>query len=350
MFTDRVRVRFGSLARSRALVAKVSRWPVLIVSVVLLSSVVAIRADGLGTNSNMGNWYAAASSPYAFAEGASALVGSKMYVLGGYQNGNWDKPATGAAVMDLRTNKWSRIASLPRGLTHAGRAVDRNTIYLVGGVAAQGSGEVFATDQVWAYDTIANKWYAAPRLPAPRGSGGAVVVGHKLHFFGGVDGNRVPKSDHWTLDLDNKSKGWQWSPPWPGGLSHFAVVQYGSALYTFGGQTGWDSWAVASSAVWRYDLMSQKWTKLASMPKALSHIEETAVVSGNKLWVVGGQVKPPAGTRDVYTFDFAYGGWTKTTAQLPGWRFAAVAVAYNSVIYHAGGDLSSKAVWKAAVY
>ncbi len=310
------------------------------------SSTTTTAPPALGTTIN---WTSIASSPYPFVETAGARIERNLYVFGGYQSSNWTQPATKASVYNLDTNSWASIAPVPRGITHAGRAVGGHTIYLVGGVVAEGTGEIYGTTEVWTYNVDTNLWTSFVPLPEARGSGAAVVTGRMLHFFGGVDLNKSPKSEHWVLDLDNPSAGWVASTPFPGGLSHFAALAIGSSIYTFGGETGWDSAAVAQNVVYKFDLASGQWTQLHNMIQALSHVEESTALVGGQVWVFDGQTKPPSGVNTIYVYDIAGDTWVKSSSTVPAWDFASVAVADGATIYHVGGNIDVPSAWKGTI-
>ena len=72
---------------------------------------------------------------------------------------------------------------MPVTLTHAGVAVDGQTVWLVGGLVGHYPGAV--TSDVWRYHAGTNTWTRGPKLPGARAAGGLVKLGRNLHYFGG---------------------------------------------------------------------------------------------------------------------------------------------------------------------
>ena len=56
-----------------------------------------------------------------------------------------------------------------------------------------------------------------------------------MHYFGGSDANRIDRGEHYVLNLDNPSAGWQTRAAMPNPRSHMAGAVIGGKLYAIGG-------------------------------------------------------------------------------------------------------------------
>jgi N-acetylneuraminic acid mutarotase len=82
------------------------------------------------------------------------------------------------------------LEPLPKLLHHVGAAVVGGKIYVIGGYII-GSGPV-AT--VYEYDPAANRWNVRKSMPTARGALAVGVFGERIHAIGGVgvDGKNTP--------------------------------------------------------------------------------------------------------------------------------------------------------------
>lgn len=188
------------------------------------------------------DWTEVANAPVARFEGQSAVVGEKLYVLGGYTDGSVMPKSFEADVYDPASDTWERLPDLPRPITHAGTTAYGTDIYLAGGVVGSQDPDenekLPATTEVWRFDTEALEWSAVTPLPEPRGAGALVVLDDTLHFFGGTGEDRQEAVwDHWQLDL-NDSSAWLEKAPIPNPSNHLAGVVVEGIIYAVGGQHG----------------------------------------------------------------------------------------------------------------
>ncbi|PNY80032.1 hypothetical protein CVO96_00490 [Deinococcus koreensis] len=130
-------------------------------------------------------WTPAAPLPLPRHHLASAVVGGRIYAIGG-QVGHDSKLVTQAAahVYDPATDAWSALAPLPRARSHMGNS----TFLLAGRIVVAGgetSHDVPMTD-VTAYDPAKNTWTPMSPLPQARASGVAGAIGTGFVFTGGT--------------------------------------------------------------------------------------------------------------------------------------------------------------------
>jgi N-acetylneuraminic acid mutarotase len=274
------------------------------------------------------SWKQVASNPLARFEAAGAAVNGKLYVFGGYINPQIQATAR-ADVYNPATNIWARIADMPEPLTHCGQVVDGSTIWLIGGFVGNHPGQ--GTIHVWKYDTVNNRWSAGPSLPEQRGAGAAARVGRTIHIFGGLlraqssaNPVTVDQGEHWALNLDNQSAGWQIAAPMINPRNHLAGIGLNGKVYAIGGQHLWDEETGAQSEVDVYDPATDRWTQVASMPLPRSHTSASTFIRSGLLFVVGGATNDFTSLRDVISYNPATNRWSSHTP-LPYARLTPVA-------------------------
>lgn len=284
------------------------------------------------------SWDTRAQSPIARSEGQGAVAGNKLYVFGGFYTGTITTARSD--VYDPAANSWSQLPDLPEELTHSAVVADGNTVWLVGGYVDNHPGP--STRSVWKYNTVNRTYTRGPLLPAPRGAGAAAIVGRELHFFGGT--SRVAGStadpdqpDHWVLNLDTGTA-WNARAPLPNPRNHLTGAAVGGKIYAIGGQHNENENTGLQSDVHRFDPATNAWTKVASLPKARSHIVN--VVRDGQILVLAGTNPGNTASSDVTAYSPESNTWSKLPS-LPGGRKTPVAGLANGVVYLTGGSLAT---------
>jgi N-acetylneuraminic acid mutarotase len=287
------------------------------------------------------SWATKANAPFKFAEGSAASVGGKFYALGGYDTTSPSWQATNkVSRYDPTTNTWDARAPMPLRLTHIGVASDDRFIYVAGGYITNSQGiQIFASKSAFKYDTQTNAWTSLPNLPLARGAGATVLVNRTLHFFGGVDLNRVDRTDHWTLNLDNVSAGWVTKAALPVRKNHLGAAVVNGKIYAVGGQIGTDDATGNQSSVYAFDPSTNTWTAVASLPKVRSHIGGATFAFDGKIVVAGGITAGGSfgqSLNDVTIYDPVTNKWSVMTA-LPQIRHSISATVVSGKIVAVGG-------------
>ncbi len=134
----------------------------------------------ISTANPEGTWVELSPTPIKRTESSSALVGDKIYLLGGFTpNGISNK----VDVWDPESGTWSRIIPLPRGLHHTTASVVDGKLYVIGGFD---SGTWRSVDVNYEYDPKIHRWTAKAPMPTARGALAAGVVDGKIHLVGGA--------------------------------------------------------------------------------------------------------------------------------------------------------------------
>ncbi|HEX8657887.1 MAG TPA: malectin domain-containing carbohydrate-binding protein, partial [Hymenobacter sp.] len=258
------------------------------------------------------SWTPRAAVSLERKEGQCAVVNNQMYTFGGYYTGLQATNLT--QKYDLAADQWTTLAPMPLRATHTAGAVVGSEVWVVGGFVGNYPGVV--TNAVQVYDTQANTWRKGPPLPLPRGSGAAAVVGKQLHFFGGLEPNVQTDSPlHYVLDVDNESASWQLAAPLPMPRCHLGGATLGGKIYALGGQHGHSQSVTFTSLVHEYDPLTDIWTQRADFPSPRSHFETTVTVLDGRILTVGG-FDGFTNYEDVLSYDPALNQWSEL-CQLP---------------------------------
>ena len=110
---------------------------------------------------------------------AAAVVGNRIYVLGGYH----PDPLDLVEIYDVTTNSWSTGPSMPHRRYGGSAAVAYGKIYVAGG----GDGGQLWPD-VDVFDPATNTWSSTTPLPTPRESPGASFANGMIYVIGGCIG------------------------------------------------------------------------------------------------------------------------------------------------------------------
>ena len=284
-------------------------------------------------------WTTGTSSPTVATEGMTAVVGDIFYRFGGYRDSSF-VPSRAGEKYNLATNSWTSIASMPVGFSHAGTAVVGTKVWLVGayeervGFAGQ---QNIGTTRVLIYDTVANTWSDGPALPEARGSGGLALINNKLYFTSGERlSDRQEMSTTWMLDLANQGDGWQTRAAMPSPRSHFGVAVVDDILYVLGGQTGHDNAGVPLKTVYAYDPSTNTWTQKADTLYARSHQAPATFAFEGKIYSFGGDNPANQPNAHVTEYDPAT-GTSRALANLPANRMAGSAEVVDGKFIFSGG-------------
>jgi N-acetylneuraminic acid mutarotase len=190
-----------------------------------------------------GSWAAAADMPTARYYQGAAVVGGKVYVVGGSKTAGVPSALKSADVFDPATGKWSAIAdmSTPRSGS-PGTVALNGKVYVMGGDTGDGPGQrQLASAEV--FDPATGAWSAIADMPTPRNSMGAAVLEGKVYVMGGFDGSFILNS---TEAFDPATGSWaavaemSVARHWP------AAAALNGRVYAVGGDNAVDAAAFKS--------------------------------------------------------------------------------------------------------
>lgn len=126
-------------------------------------------------------WKRLAKPPSARGALAAAVVGNRLYAVGGVRGG---QPLATLEIYDLRENRWSKGPDMEVAREHLAAAATGGFVYVLAGRAA-GQGNFSAAER---YDTRNGEWERLPDMAKPRGGIAAAAVAGDVVVFGGEEG------------------------------------------------------------------------------------------------------------------------------------------------------------------
>ncbi len=235
-----------------------------------------------------GTWTQKADMPTARTDHNSAVVGTEIYVFGGYDAVR--QPLSTLEVYDTVNDKWTTKASMPVPRFDFGVAVVGGKIYLIGGLLWEGE----ATNRVDVYNPATNTWDTTlPPMPTPRAYLAVTAIDRNIYAIGGSkprDGGFYSEVEVYNVDTNT----WTTKTPLPTPRDEMSlgVVNSGGKdkICLFG---GWDipGALIPSNKVEIYDVASDTWAQKAALPEPWAPDYNTVVVddgTGQKVYVFGG--------------------------------------------------------------
>jgi N-acetylneuraminic acid mutarotase len=173
-----------------------------------------------------GKWRSLAPLSRPRAAGAAAVVGNRIVVFGGQDEGRLLRTTE---VFDGK--RWTEGADLPTPREHLAAASDGEFAYAVGGRELGPDRNLAALER---YDPATDGWQALPDMPTPRGGLGSAIAGGQLFAIGGETPTRtMPEVESFDLADETWSRGPSMRTP-----RHGLVVEaIGDAIYALGGAT-----------------------------------------------------------------------------------------------------------------
>lgn len=240
--------------------------------------------------------------PYPVWYPAVAADGSKIYVAGG--GDHWGARAD-LQIYDTATSTWSFGPPMPVDLSGSAYAVLDGKLYVVGGWNWHGAERT--QPNAFAYDLALGTWSVLPNLPFSRGFASAFPWNGKLYVIGGESSDQP--SNPFLTDVtvyDPVQNRWSEAAPMPAPHFIHSGVRVGDHYYIVGGSQPDSN---LTDAVWAWNLTSDTWTQIASLPHPREGFALSAV--GNRLLVAGGLIYPDD-DRSLW-YDPDTNGWTPTT-------------------------------------
>jgi len=162
----------------------------------------------------------------------AAVYEHRLYVLGGYAETNWvnDDPFESyVEIVDLATGRVSRGPNLPEARANFACAVVGGKLYVIGG-ARVAHNAITNTNTTDVLDLATGKWSTGLPMPTPRMAGAAVVDGF-IVVPGGYSGRRAVNNVEVFIPSDRL---WRILPPLHAPTNAMSVAFLGHHLFLFG--------------------------------------------------------------------------------------------------------------------
>jgi N-acetylneuraminic acid mutarotase len=253
-----------------------------------MAFVLALPVAQQAGDTDRGAWRTAAPAPTKRTEVAAAMLGNKIYVVGGFE-----KPSLNNVInlsitpsleeYDSSTDRWTSKTPMPVGLHHVGIGVVGGRMYVIGGYKQSGLSVWGPVATVYAYEPSTDSWSERAPMPTARGALSVTVHDGKLYAIGGYEG----KANSAAVEVyDPVRNVWSSRAPLPTPRDHLATATASGKLYAIGGRLKGD-YHRNLSVTEVYDPGSDRWGRAADLPTARSGI--TAAEVGGRIYVFGGE-------------------------------------------------------------
>ncbi|QDU27953.1 N-acetylneuraminate epimerase precursor [Anatilimnocola aggregata] len=290
-----------------------------------------------------GQWQAIAKPPFQTRALAAAAHQGKLWVLGGMHSTN--KITRDVHIYDPQTNTWTAGPELPGGDQLAGFAI---SAFATGGKLFYNGSEGI----VYTLKADGSGWEAVERLMFPRSFHRLVPANDTtLVAIAGVarGGGYLSNVEAIRVNTGNKPqpKLAQWLVPFAGTAKHSQILLLsGSSLYTFGGNKSRSphnfSKEMFSNEVFRFDLAARSVEQLPHLPQGLQ--SGAAFLSGSRvdqsIYILGGLgfVGNEHKSLDtIYQYRLRSKAWAEEVQHLPGTRAMFNTAAHNGTLWIFGG-------------
>jgi N-acetylneuraminic acid mutarotase len=269
----------------------------------------------------------------------ATVLDGRMHVIGGYGEQRVDRPYH--HIYDPTADRWTAGPPLPRGANHVGVAVVGGKLYAIGGFVEQNR-----KPDALCFVLEGDRWRPIEPLPRPCGSVACVELEGMLHAIGGAVGDtfETKRSVDWHLVYDPRNDLWSSRALLPTGRDHVGALAVDGQIHVIGGRV--NSFHTNSNLHHSYDSKEDKWRMRESLPTARSG--HGAVLFQGKIFVVGGE-----GVNRVFGQNEGYDPKTdrwQSYAPMPTPRHGLSAVAIGDLIHVAGGGAVMGGDFQTAVH
>ncbi len=301
-------------------------------------------------------WKTGPRCPQKCVEGNRALIGSYLFITGGYIN---DIATVSKKIfrLDMKTSRWTDLGQIPAGMPETHNAVisdgQRHIFSVSGQLGAHCSPSVA---DCFVYDTQTRQWGFLPSLPEPRYMPLIQYYEGRIYCMGGSKPDRnTPARECWSLGIqDGQATENQWRPEFelPAGRTHTPCLIVNKKLYVFGGQAG-DVPPINGSAehlcnfdspgdsvydnVFSFDLETQEYSELSPMPLRVSHTETAVHHIGDFVIIAGGTLDRAVTSDLVVCYNLSRDSW-KIIGHLPYPMKKTVSAFHDGWFYIATGQ------------
>jgi N-acetylneuraminic acid mutarotase len=272
------------------------------------------------------------SMPTPRLSAAAAVLGGKIYVLGGISKQG--KAVATVEAYDPATDTWTSRSRMPTARAMLAAVTCGGTIYALGGR----SGQVLAA--VEAYDAGNDRWRAVRDLPSRRWGLMAACVAGKVLAIGGIAGTGAARRALASVEaFDPATSTWTTAGSGlPVALQSAGTAQDNERIFLAGGRVGAGNTGAATDAVLEWRAGPNAWTK--APPLAERRTGAAASIVGSYLVVAGGSSSGGA-LRSIEVMHLVQQKWVPHGLTLSAPRTGAVAASVNGRAYVIGGATES---------
>jgi N-acetylneuraminic acid mutarotase len=235
------------------------------------------RVDAYSPRTN--RWRRVTDLPLTVHHPMAAGYRGRLYVLGGY-----GPEGARPSAFELVGGVWAPLTGMPATRAAGGAAVVGGKIYVVGGVTTNAEGARSLARETLVYDIARRSWSRVPG-PTMREHLGVAALNGRIYAVGG----RLAGADT-NLDLFEVyapgARRWRRLPRIPGRRGGTAATGTGRLIVSAGGETPTQT----IRAVFAYDTKTRRWRSLPNLPTPRHGLGVVAV--GGRVFVVAGGRRP----------------------------------------------------------
>ena len=248
-------------------------------------------------------WQEGPSLPGPLDSAAGAVVGNRLYSLGGVDARGFVTSTN--IYYDPITGTWTLAAPLLTARAGAAAGTYSGTIFLAGGLTGTQILTAFE-----AYTPTLNIWGSKPPMVLsdgtefPIGQGMAAFKGYEFYMLGGYVPNSSASSNTYIYKARPDLNYWQFGLAMPDGVSGAAAAELNGSIYVVGGRHA----SSDSNAVFVYS--NTQWSTVAPAPFSGERKYPGLSVYAGKLLLTGGfDGGSDSYATDTYLYDPATDSW-----------------------------------------
>ena len=308
-----------------------------------------------------GQWTSKTVLPENLSDYQAVSHKTHVYVIGGQKGCNSSDTCAGTVVntvyqYDTKLDKYTTKAAITANSVAAVRyryasAVVGDKIYIIGGLTADTATGMLKTTLI--YDISANSWSDGPNMATGRSDTCAAVVGSKIYVVAGyqsIDPINVLDTVE-VLDTAAASPAWTTAPSLPAKRGDITCASSGGKVYAIGGYydpTGTWKPGAFHDTMFEFTPGAAAWVEKAKMPS--SRGDKAAVtMSDGSIIVVGGEThareeQNQVAAHPVEQYYPAHDTWVPK-ASIPTARFRFGAAQVDDIVYAMGGHRVCETNW-----
>lgn len=263
----------------------------------------------------------------------SATVGDKVYLFGGSYTYNSTYLSVDSIYrFDMDTKEIVELpVRLPQAMHGAASAVVGDKVYLLGGISVTTVTDSTRLNTILCYDTVTEVFKPmTATLPTALTGVAAGVIDDKIYLFGGVASsysNKIYCFDTVTETVETSST--TLTKTLTGAIS----VVNGNEVYLLGGmQNG----SIVSTGVYVFNASSNTIASRGTLPRAF--VKSAPAVVENKVYLFGGGTNNNVDSDEIYVYDMATRACTILSSTLPQRMRLMASAVDGPKIYLFGGD------------
>ena len=274
-------------------------------------------------------WVSQADLPEPRSHAATAAVGDKIYVIGGYGKSY----ATNTTfVYDSKKNEWTKKADMPIKLAGSAVAVVKDKIYVMGGNTLR-TGHTENSSKLLIYDTKTDKWEEGADVPKKSFLGTAVAIDNTIYLMTQQQGTATTATFN-NFAYNTETNKWETKANGqPNTKAAASAVVNGKIYYIGGGSTN-----SGSNTIYEYDPVKNSWSKKGYIASVWY---TSAVAYEGKIYIIGGRLGTYYDpTNMVQVYDPVTNTASKMDESIQFARAGAGNVVINNELYTVGGASS----------